>query len=75
MPSTCYKQENDDIKKRNVKYREYMQKRIGSDNYIPRPVQTFNYQHKKIVEAIDRTGNNDEGSFASEWDIEDVIKL
>jgi len=26
-----------------------MQKRIGSDNFIPRPVQTFNYQHKKIV--------------------------
>jgi len=52
-----------------------MQKRIGSDNFIPRPVQTFNYQHKKIVESIDKSGNNDEGAFASEWDIEDVMKL
>ena len=42
-----------------------MQKRIGSDNFIPRPVQTFNYQHKKIIESIDKTGSNEEGVYAS----------
>jgi len=42
-----------------------MQKRIGSDNYIPRTVQTFNFQHKKIVESIDRAVINDQGAFAS----------
>lgn len=52
LPSTCFKQDNDDMKVVNKNYREYMQKRIGSDNYIARPVQTFNFQHKKIAESI-----------------------
>jgi hypothetical protein len=52
-----------------------MQKRIGSDNYIPRPVQTFNFQHKKITESIDKSGSTDSGAFASEWDISDVLQL
>jgi hypothetical protein len=52
-----------------------MQKRIGSDNYIPRPVQTFNYQHKKITESIDKPSSVESGAFASEWDIEDIMKL
>ena len=42
------KNDNDQMEIANRNYREYMQKRIGSDNYIGRPVQTFNYQHKKI---------------------------
>lgn len=52
-----------------------MQKRIGSDNYIPRPVQTFNFQHKKITESIDKSASIESGAFASEWDIADVLQL
>jgi hypothetical protein len=52
-----------------------MQKRIGSDNYIARPVQTFNYQHKKLAESIERQPNTDTGVLASAWDIEDSLKV
>lgn len=53
----------------NKNYREYMQKRIGSDNYIARPVQTFNFQHKKIAESIEKRNSNENGVFAAAWDI------
>lgn len=49
LPSTSYRAENEKVKEQNVRYKEYQQKRIGSDNYIARPVQTFNYQHKKLA--------------------------
>ena len=48
LPSASFKMDNDHMRTANKNYREYMQKRIGSDNYIGRPVQTFNFQHKKI---------------------------
>ena len=51
-----------------------MQKRIGSDNYIGRPVQTFNFQHKKISESIEKPNNTENSVFASAWDIEDTVK-
>lgn len=51
-----------------------MQKRIGSDNYIARPVQTFNFQHKKIAETVQKNPTADNGVFASGWDIEDTMK-
>lgn len=75
LPSTSYRQENEEIKKTNVYYREYMQKRIGSDNYIARPVQTFNFQHKKIAETIEKNASVDSGVFASGWDIEDTMRV
>ena len=74
LPSVSYRQENEEIKKTNVFYREYMQKRIGSDNYIARPVQTFNFQHKKIAETVEKNPTADNGVFASGWDIEDTMK-
>jgi hypothetical protein len=40
--------ENEEIRKKNKEYEEYKQRLIGSDNFIARPVQTFNFQHKKI---------------------------
>ena len=58
----------------NKNYREYMQKRIGSDNYIGRPVQTFNFQHKKISEAVEKPTSGENSVFASSWDIEDTMK-
>lgn len=48
---------------------------IGSDNFIARPVQTFNFQHKKIAETVERMPNVELGVFASAWDIEDTLKL
>lgn len=51
-----------------------MQKRIGSDNYIGRPVQSFGYQHKKVSESIEKPNNSDHGVFASSWDIQDTMK-
>lgn len=73
LPSVCFKTENEKMKIVNRNYREYMQKRIGSDNFIARPVQTFNFQHKKIAESVEKPANNDIGVFASAWDIEDVV--
>ena len=58
LPSTCYNKQLDEVKKKNKNYEEYMQKRIGSDNYIARPVQTFNFQHKKISEAVEKPNNS-----------------
>lgn len=52
-----------------------MQKRIGSDNYIARPVQTFNFQHKKIAETVEKNSGVDAGVFASGWDIEDTLRV
>ena len=49
LPSTSYNKERTDIRKKNQEYEEYKQKLIGSDNFIPRPVQTFNYQYKMIA--------------------------
>lgn len=49
LPSTSYKLENEEIRKKNKEYEEYKQRLIGSDNFIARPVQTFNFQHKKIA--------------------------
>lgn len=62
------------MKLTNANYREYCQKRVGSDNFIGRPVQTFNFQHKKIVESVEKSNLNETGVFASAWDIEDNIK-
>lgn len=62
------------MKATNAHYREYCQKRVGSDNFIGRPVQTFNFQHKKIAEAVEKPNTNETGVFASAWDIEDNIK-
>ena len=42
----------------NANYREYCQKRVGSDNFIARPVQTFNFQHKKMAESVDKPNIN-----------------
>ena len=53
----------------------YKQKLIGSDNFIARPVQTFNYRHKNIKETVERNASTDTGVFASNWDIEDELKL
>lgn len=74
LPSTCFSKQSDEMKIVNRNYREYMQKRIGSDNYIARPVQSFNYQHKKISQSIEKPYNTDYGVFASSWDIEDTLK-
>ena len=49
LPSYSYKLENDEIRKKNKEYEQYKQRLIGSDNFIARPVQTFNFQHKKIA--------------------------
>lgn len=48
---------------------------VGSDNFIARPVQTFNFQHKKIMETVERMPSVDMGVLASAWDIEDTLKL
>ncbi len=74
MPSGCFKNDNDNFKKINAGYRQYCQKRAGSDNYIGRPVQTFNFQHKKIAESVEKANINEVGVFASAWDIEDNNK-
>lgn len=75
LPSTSYKLENEEIRRKNKDYEEYKQKLIGSDNFIARPVQTFNFQHKKIAETVERMPSIDQGVFASGWDIEDTLKL
>lgn len=75
MPSISFKSDNEHMKLVNANYREYLQKRIGSDNYIARPVQTFNFQHKKIAEVVEKANSNETGAFASAWDIEDSMKL
>jgi hypothetical protein len=40
---------------RNKAYRKYMQEKIGSDNYVKRPVQTFNYQPKIAFPQVEST--------------------
>ena len=75
LPSTSYNKERTDIRKKNQEYEEYKQKLIGSDNFIPRPVQTFNYQYKMIAENVEKMPSADIGVFASSWDIEDQLKL
>ena len=59
----------------NEKYEDYKKKLIGSDNFIGRPVQTFNFQHKKIAETVERMPSGETGVFASGWDIEETMKL
>lgn len=75
LPSISYNKENIDIRKRNQEYEEYKQRLIGSDNFIPRPVQTFNYQYKMIAETVEKMPSVDCGVLASNWDIEDQLKL
>lgn len=58
LPSISFKSDNEHMKLVNANYREYLQKRIGSDNYIARPVQTFNFQHKKIAEVVEKANSN-----------------
>jgi isopropylmalate/homocitrate/citramalate synthase len=58
----------------NTRYIEFLQKRAGLDNYVSRPVQTFNFQHKKIAESVEKANANEVGVFASAWDIEDNIR-
>ncbi len=58
----------------NSKYVTYVQQRIGSDNYINRPVQTFNYQHKQTALLVEKPGSFDTGAFAANWDILDTMK-
>lgn len=51
------KNDNDKMKLTNAKYRQYLQKK-GNDNFIGRPIQTFNFQHKKIAESVERPNIN-----------------
>jgi hypothetical protein len=67
--------ENEQIKKTNRDYVDYTKKRIGSDNFIARPVQTFNFQHRKIIETVEKMPSTDLGVFASAWDIQDTLKV
>jgi hypothetical protein len=75
LPSISYSKENTEIRKKNEEYEEYKQRLIGSDNFIPRPVQTFNFQYKMIAETVEKMPSAEVGVFASSWDIEDHIKL
>lgn len=51
IPSALHALDNKAEEEANRKYVEYVQQRIGSDNYINRPVQTFNYQHKQTSQV------------------------
>jgi len=42
---------------------------IGSDNFIARPVQTFNFQYKMIAETVEKMPAVDTGVLATNWDI------
>lgn len=75
LPSISYNKEQTEIRKKNEEYEEYKQRLIGSDNYVPRPVQTFNYQYKMIAETVEKNPSVDVGVFASNWDIEDHLKV
>ena len=75
VPSTNYKLENKAMREVNEAYEEHKKKLIGSDNFIARPVQTFNFQHKKIAETVERNPSGESGVFASGWDIEETLKL
>lgn len=52
IPSSFHQPDNKDKEDTNKKYVTYVQQRIGSDNYVNRPVQTFNFQHKQTSQLV-----------------------
>lgn len=74
IPSSFHQPDNKEKEDVNKKYVTYVQQRIGSDNYVNRPVQTFNFQHKQTSQLVERPGSFDTGVFTANWDIIDTNK-
>jgi len=72
VPSSLHALDNKVEEETNKRYVTYVQQRIGSDNYVNRPVQTFNYQHKQTSQMRERPLHLDAGVFAANWDIIDT---
>lgn len=54
IPSACHALDNKAKEEANAKYVDYVKEINGSDNYVNRPVQTFNHLHKQTLQSVEK---------------------